>query len=212
MWREQQATETPQEIYSVEQKDNMIGGKMMSEVVCPYCGTLFTEDMHLSGICFGCGKNLCEILQKIEQEQQTKLKQLAVQERLHREEETMQREKELLKKREMLRENFLATTGFNFEGYQIKKYIGVVHSEYVLGTGMFSELSAMINDVLGSNSSMMCGKLREAKLRAQDELIETSIKQEANALIGVDFDVSTIFNNLIMVSANATAVFIEPAI
>ena len=183
----------------------------MSEIICPYCGTAVTEDMYQSGICFGCGKNLCEILQYIERVQKETLEQLAEQEAIKHEQELIQRENELLKKRELLRSNFLVTTGFNFEGYRIKKYIGVVHSECVLGTGMFSELSAMINDMLGSNSSMMCGKLREAKLRVQDELIEASVNQDANALIGIDFDVSTVFNNLIMVSANATAVFIEPA-
>lgn len=48
----------------------------------------------------------------------------------------------------------LLTSGYNFEGYKIKKYMGFCSGECVLGTGFFSALNAGVADFLGSNSSM----------------------------------------------------------
>jgi len=109
----------------------------------------------------------------------------------------------------MKKEEFLLTTGYNFEGYKITKYLNIVNSEIVLGTGFLSELSASVNDVLGTSSLVMSGKLSKAKRIVQDQLVELSLKKGANALIGIDFDISTFHNNLIVVSGNGTAVIIE---
>lgn len=43
----------------------------------------------------------------------------------------------------------MTTTGFNFEGYNIKAYHGVVTGEMVLGTGFFTGFGAGISDLLG---------------------------------------------------------------
>ena len=64
----------------------------------------------------------------------------------------------------------LLTSGYNFEGYKIKKYMGFCSGECVLGTGFFSALNAGVADFLGSNSSMYEEKLSKAKLAAIKEL------------------------------------------
>ncbi len=38
--------------------------------------------------------------------------------------------------------SFLTTTGYNFEGYAIKKYLGIINGQVVLGTGFLSEFFA----------------------------------------------------------------------
>lgn len=45
-------------------------------------------------------------------------------------------------------ENYKLTTGFEFSGYKITKYIGVISGQVVLGTGFLSELTASFADFL----------------------------------------------------------------
>lgn len=101
------------------------------------------------------------------------------------------------------------TTGYNFEGYSIIDYIDVINSEVVLGTGFFSEVTAQIDDFLGVTSSPYENKIALAKNDAKEKLMHIAIEKEANALIGIDFDIMTIGANMIVVSANGTAVRIE---
>ena len=105
--------------------------------------------------------------------------------------------------------NFKCTTGYNFEGYKIIDYKDIISSEVVLGTGFFSEVSAQIDDFFGTTSSPYEKKISDAKNVAKNKLIYEAIEIGANALIGIDFDIMTIGNNMIVVSANGTAVFIE---
>lgn len=117
----------------------------------------------------------------------------------------MQKEEEIRKKRKA----FMISTGYNFEGYKIEKYIDLAHGEIVLGTGFYSELSANISDLLGTSSKTFEGKLSQAKRAAQEQMIINAMTVNANALIGVDFDITTFSNNIIAVSANGTAVVIK---
>lgn len=123
-----------------------------------------------------------------------------------------ERQQNLIRQQEWLKKQkaeFLLTTGYNFDGYTIVKYLNITHGEVVLGTGFMSELSASVNDLMGTTSSTLEGKLSKAKKIAQERLIANCLNEGANAVIGVDFDITTLHNNMIVVSANGTAVFIE---
>ena len=103
----------------------------------------------------------------------------------------------------------LLTTGYNFEGYKIISYKGVISGSVVLGTGVFSELEASINDLFGSESVAFSDKLEKAKKMATNQLITESIKLDGNAIIGIDFDYVTFSSNMIGVVANGTSVTIK---
>lgn len=105
--------------------------------------------------------------------------------------------------------DFMLTSGYNFEGYKIRKYNGVVSGEVVMGTGFLSEISASINDLLGSTSEEFSKKMKKTKEIATSRMIESAISKGGNAIIGVDFDYMTFGNNMIAVSANGTSVIIE---
>lgn len=107
------------------------------------------------------------------------------------------------------RKNFLINTGYNFEGYKITKYLDLVHGEIVLGTGFYSELSASISDILGISTKAFEGKISQAKRLAQEQMIVNALAINANAIIGIDFDITTFSNNMIGVSVNGTAVVVE---
>lgn len=116
---------------------------------------------------------------------------------------------ELKKDMDNRRINHMLTSGYNFEGYKIVSYNGVVSGEVVLGTGFLSELSASINDFWGLASDEFASKMVKAKEISTSKMIDSSVLKGGNAIIGVDFDYTTFGNNMIAVSANGTSVKIE---
>lgn len=103
----------------------------------------------------------------------------------------------------------LVTTGYNFEGYDIIEYRGLVSGEVVLGTGFLSEFSASFSDLFGSESNKFSDKIMTAKEAAKNKMIDNVIMAGGNAVIGVDFDYIMFANNMIGVSVNGTAVVVK---
>lgn len=145
------------------------------------------------------------LLQTLEKglEEQDKIE---FQQEQERQEEENQR---LREERAQRCQNILLNTGYNYEGYNIVEYCGIVSAEAVLGTGIFSELSLSINDFFGTTSNSYQSKFALAKETATNNLKMVAVDKGANAIIGIDFDILTLTNNAIVVSANGTAVKIE---
>lgn len=113
------------------------------------------------------------------------------------------------KDKEQRKQNFMVTTGYDFQGYNIKKYIDIVSCEYVIGTGVFSEFMASFSDTFGASSNTFSDKIAKSKQQVLEQMKIDAIELGANALIGIDFDILTFNNNMIAVSGNGTAVYIE---
>ena len=62
-----------------------------------------------------------------------------------------------------LEKAFKVTTGYDFEGYQIMDYKGIVSGDIVLGTGFISEFAASWSDAFGTTSNTFAGKMKTAK-------------------------------------------------
>lgn len=103
----------------------------------------------------------------------------------------------------------LITSGFNFEGYSITKYLGYCSGECALGTGFLSSLGAGIADFLGSNSTMYEEKLNRAKNQALDTIKHNAISMGANAIIGIAVNYTAFSADIMGVTVNGTAVKIE---
>ncbi len=108
-----------------------------------------------------------------------------------------------------LEKAFKVTTGYDFEGYQIVDYKGIVSGDIVLGTGFISEFAASWSDVFGTTSNTFAGKMKTAKQKALKQLMANAMITGANAVIGIDFDYTMFGNNMLGVSANGTAVVIR---
>lgn len=108
--------------------------------------------------------------------------------------------------------NIMETTGFDFTGYSITEYKGVIFSESVLGTGAFSELSASFSDLLGTKSNAFMKKLSQARDYAMLELKKNAYRAGANAIIGISLEYTTFASNLIGIAARGTAVVIEKSL
>lgn len=108
-----------------------------------------------------------------------------------------------------LEKAFKVTTGYDFEGYQIVDYKGIVSGDVVLGTGFISEFAASWSDAFGTTSNTFAGKMKTAKQKALKQLMANAMIMGANAVIGIDFDYTMFGNNMLGVSANGTAVVIR---
>lgn len=103
----------------------------------------------------------------------------------------------------------LTTTGFNFEGYRIVKYLDVISSEVVLGTGIFSSVSSSFADLTGTRSGTYERKLESGKSEAIRNLERQTRAKGGNAIIGIDIDYTTFGADVLGVVATGTAVTIE---
>jgi uncharacterized protein YbjQ (UPF0145 family) len=106
----------------------------------------------------------------------------------------------------------IVTTTDGIEGSNVIAYLGVVTGEAVLGANIFKDLFAGIRDIVGGRSAAYEGELRKAKDTALREMSERAQELGADAVVGVDLDYEAIGSgNMLMVSANGTAVKIQRA-
>lgn len=109
--------------------------------------------------------------------------------------------------------NYIITSGYDINNYEISNYLGIISGSVVLGTGLLSEFESSISDFLGTQSEEFSNKLEKARKAALSKLIDDAANYiECNAIIGVDFDYITFSNNKIGVIANGTAVVAKRSI
>ncbi len=103
----------------------------------------------------------------------------------------------------------LITTTTTLQNKNIKRYLGVVTGEAILGANIFKDFFAGIRDIVGGRSAAYEKELRRAKEIAMTEMQQEAKRLGANAVIGIDLDYETIGNSMLMVSASGTAVEVE---
>jgi uncharacterized protein YbjQ (UPF0145 family) len=105
----------------------------------------------------------------------------------------------------------LIATTHTIEGKAVKRYLGLVSGEAILGANIFKDLFAGIRDIVGGRSAAYEKELRRAKEIALQEMAEEARALGGNAVIGVDLDYETVGQSggMLMVSASGTAVVIE---
>lgn len=109
----------------------------------------------------------------------------------------------------MASKNILVTTTNTLESYKIQKYLGIVSTNVVNGTGIFSDFKASLTDIFGGRSGTYQRKLRKMYQEAIDELSEEAIALGADAIVGLKIDYSEISGKdtqMFMISAVGTAV------
>lgn len=107
---------------------------------------------------------------------------------------------------------FIITTTGNIEGCPIKNYLGVINSNIVIGTNLFSDIAASFTDIFGGNSETYQNKMDLMYKSAKDNLMKKAVARGANAIVGfkIDFDeISGKGKGMLMLSAAGTACLIE---
>jgi uncharacterized protein YbjQ (UPF0145 family) len=105
----------------------------------------------------------------------------------------------------------IITTTPTIEGKAIRRYLGLVTGEAIMGANLFKDLFAGIRDLVGGRSATYEQELGRARQIAIAEMEETAQKLGANAVIGVDLDYEVLgqANGMLMVAVSGTAVFVE---
>lgn len=109
-------------------------------------------------------------------------------------------------------DTFLLTTGNNFEGYSIQKYLGICSGEYIAKMGFLDPAINVMNYVFsaGSEQDVFDNKLQQLKETAIRRMKDDARKLKANAILGVDIKYTLLTKEDLAISVNGTAVYIEP--
>ena len=105
----------------------------------------------------------------------------------------------------------LITTTPEIDGKRVKRYLGVVSGDAILGANVFRDLFAGIRDIIGGRSAAYEKELAKARDIAMEELRQAATDLGANAIVGVDIDYETVGaqSSMLMVTISGTAVVAE---
>lgn len=93
--------------------------------------------------------------------------------------------------------------------YPNLKILGVVCSQAVAGKGLFMRSLGNTPRVMGISYESYMSYVEGAREEAVNNIIRQAIKAEANAIMGIKIEYSSIGNGVIMVSATGTAVIVQ---
>lgn len=105
----------------------------------------------------------------------------------------------------------LIVTTERVEGRPVAAYLGIVSGDAIVGANMFRDFFAGVRDIVGGRAGGYEKALRGAKDAAIGDMVEQARGLGADAVIGVDLDYETVGESMLMVSANGTAVRLQPA-
>jgi uncharacterized protein YbjQ (UPF0145 family) len=105
----------------------------------------------------------------------------------------------------------MVTTGFDFVGYRIVKYLGVVRGITVRSRSVIGNIAGSIQSVFGGNITIYTELCEHARKDAFDLMIQHAQQVGANAIIGVRYDANDVMEGITEVLAYGTAVVVEKA-
>lgn len=84
----------------------------------------------------------------------------------------------------------ITTTTHSIEGRQIAAYLDIVSAESVQGINVVRDMFSGMRDFFGGRSQTLEKALREARAQATDELKERARSLQADAVVGINFEIS----------------------
>ncbi|MHC5129595.1 YbjQ family protein [Pseudomonas glycinis] len=102
----------------------------------------------------------------------------------------------------------IISTTHSVEGRQITAYLDIVSAESVQGVNVIRDMFAGMRDFFGGRSQTLERALKEARIQATDELKDRARALQADAVVGVDFEISMPVGKggMVVVFVNGTAV------
>lgn len=102
----------------------------------------------------------------------------------------------------------IISTTHTIEGRQITAYLDVVSAESVQGVNVIRDMFAGMRDFFGGRSQTLERALKEARIQATEEIRERARALQADAVVGVDFEISMPGGKggMVVVFATGTAV------
>lgn len=103
------------------------------------------------------------------------------------------------------------TTSFDFAGYTIKEYCGVVRGITVRSRSVVGNLGASFQTLVGGKISIYVNLCEQAREEAFTNMLEHAGETPANAIIGIRYDANDVAPGITEVICYGTAVRIEKA-
>lgn len=105
------------------------------------------------------------------------------------------------------------TTTFNFEGYRIVEYKGVVRGIIVRAPTIAQGIVGGLKNIIGGRIGAYTEMCEQARQQAYDLMIQHACEVGANAVIGMRYDASEVVSkgSATEVLCYGTAVIIKPA-
>lgn len=101
------------------------------------------------------------------------------------------------------------TTSFNFDGYKIQKYFGVVRGITVRSRSIVGNIGAGIQSLFGGNITLYTQLCETARKEAFENMLRHAEEIGANAIIGIRYDANEVAQGITEVLCYGTAVLVE---
>jgi uncharacterized protein YbjQ (UPF0145 family) len=103
----------------------------------------------------------------------------------------------------------LITTAFEFTGYRVVRYLGVVRGVTVRSRSIVGNFVGGIESIFGGNITVYTELCEHARQEAYDLMVAHAVEKGANALIGMRYDANDVMDGITEVLAYGTAVVLE---
>lgn len=101
------------------------------------------------------------------------------------------------------------TTSFDFGGYKINNYLGIVRGITVRSRSVVGNIGASIQSLFGGNITLYTQLCERARQDAYEIMVQHAEQVGANAIIGVRYDANEVMQGITEVLCYGTAVQIE---
>ena len=103
----------------------------------------------------------------------------------------------------------MITTAFDFEGYKVVRYLGVVRGVTVRSRSVIGNFAGGLQTIFGGNITIFTELCEHARAEAFQFMVQHAEQIGANAVIGMRYDANDVMDGVTEVLAYGTAVVIE---
>jgi uncharacterized protein YbjQ (UPF0145 family) len=107
--------------------------------------------------------------------------------------------------------SLLVTTGFDFAGYRIVQYLGIVRGITVRSRSIVGGIGASLQQIVGGNITLYTELCEQAREEAYELMVRHALDMGATAVIGMRYDANEVAPGATEVLAYGTAVILERA-
>jgi len=104
----------------------------------------------------------------------------------------------------------MTTTGFDMPGFYIVENMGVVRGVVVRSRSVCGTIAARLQTLLGGNISLFTELAGRTRQQAFDTMLHQAHLADADAVIGIRYDVNELMKEVTEVLCYGTAVLLEP--
>ena len=101
------------------------------------------------------------------------------------------------------------TTAFEIKGYSIVRNLGVVRGILVRSRSIFGSIGASLQTIIGGNITILSELCEKTREEAFDIMMRHAETLGANAIIGIRYESTEIFQGVTEVLCYGTAVVVE---